>query len=575
MMASFKRWLSAEWRFVLVAVGLLLLAMSLVGRMLMLQVLDITHGVDFLKRQGDSRTVRVEKIPGPRGMLTDRNGVPLAISTPVVDIIADPAHLVFTDDELQQLAFLLEMPAADIQSKLERYQAKRYMLIKREVSPIIADAVAELRIKGISGEEKYRRFYPGGEVTSHLVGYVDRKGRGQEGFENTYNTALQGDDGRRVLLKDLHDRTIKVLRQPKDPEPGDDIALSVDMRLQYLAYRELKTAVAKHRADAGSVVVLDIHTGEVLAMANQPAFNPNDRSRMNIASVRNRAVTDVFEPGSTVKPLAVLAALEAGKFSPDSKIDTNPGYVRVGRKTLLDPVNYGLIDVTKVITKSSQVGMTKIALTLEPEVVPSMLRRLGFAQPIDSGIPGESTGYFPYRERWRKIEQASLSFGHGVSVTAAQLARAYATVAARGEIRPVSFVKLSEPSKGEQVVAPALADQVIGMAKTVVGPTGTARKAASDLYSAAGKTGTTHKVGAKGYEAGKYISIFAGFAPADNPQIAVVVVVDDPKGREYYGGEVAAPVFSAIIEDGLRLLNVAPDMLSPESSESRLVSRGM
>lgn len=565
--------LKQHWRYLLAAAGLGLLLSALVGRMLMLQVFGGGQGVDFLKRQGDSRTVRVETIAGPRGMLTDRNGTPLAVSTPVVNIIADPARLVLDAQQLQALGFLLEVDTATIKKRLAQYEGKRYMMVKRGVSPNVAEAIMRLKIKGLSGQETYRRFYPGGEVTSHLVGYVNHKGKGQEGLESTYQDALAGENGKRILLKDLYNRTIKVLRQPVDPKPGEDIALSIDLRLQYLAYRELKEAVTKHRADAGSVVILDVHTGEVLAMANQPAFNPNDRGKLDFSHVRNRALTDSFEPGSTVKPLAILTALEAGKVTPKTKIETSPGYLRVGGKTLLDPVNYGKIDVTKVITKSSQVGTSKIALGLEPELLPDMLRRMGFAEPVNSGIPGETTGLFPYRERWRPIEQASLAFGHGVSVTAAQLARAYATLAAGGVKRQIDFLKVETVSQGEQVVEKRYAQQVNKMLKTVVGPKGTARKASTEIYSAAGKTGTAHKVGANGYEAGRYYSIFAGFAPADNPRVAIVVVVDDPKGREYYGGEVAAPVFSAIVEDGLRLLNVPPDLLS-ERQHNLLASGG-
>ena len=564
MFASMK----LHWRFWMIAAFLMLLFVVLVIRMMLIQVVDVDGGLTFLQGQGDARTVRMETMPANRGMITDRSGRPLAVSTPVVTIWANPKKMQATPAQLRQLAKLLDLPYQRLYKKLQRYKNKQFVYIQRKISPALAEAVFALKISGIYGREEYKRFYPAGEVTSQLLGFTNVDNQGQEGFELAYDSWLQGSDGSRKVVKDLFQRTIKVLNHVKEAKPGNDLMLSIDLRLQYLAYKELKQAVRHHRAEGGTAVVLDVRTGEVLAMVNQPSFNPNDRSNMKISSVRNRALTDVFEPGSTVKPLAIMAALEAGVVKPHSKIDTRPGYVKVGRKTLLDPVNYGVIDVTKVITKSSQVGMTKIALSLDQDTIPGMYSRLGFGQYLQTGFPGERSGRLPGRTKWRPIEQATLAFGSGVSVTALQLAQAYATMAYQGKRRPVSMLLQDEIPAAEQVVDAQYAQAVVEMLKTVVKPGGTARKARTDAYSVAGKTGTSHKVGRRGYEEGKYLSLFAGMAPADDPRLVAVIVVDDPKGKEYYGGEVAAPVFSKIMSGSLRMLNVAPDKLIAESKNS-------
>lgn len=561
MLASIKN----HWRFVLIAVFLMLLFWVLVVRMMMIQIVDVGGGLTFLQGQGDARIIRSEVIPANRGMITDRNLQPLAVSTPVVSLWANPKKMEASEQQIRQLAELIGQSYSSLTKKLKRYRNKQFMYLQRKVSPSLAEAVFNLKIKGVHGKEEYRRFYPAGEVTSQLLGFTGVDNNGQEGFELGYDDWLQGEDGSRKVVKDLFQRTIKVLDVIDEPKSGGDLALSIDLRLQYLAYKELKAAVKHHRADGGTAVVLDVKTGEVLAIVNQPSFNPNDRSNMEIASVRNRALTDVFEPGSTVKPLAVMAALETGKYSPKTIVDTRPGYVKVGRKTLLDPVNYGVIDVTKVITKSSQVGMTKIALSLNEETIPGMYARLGFGQFLQTGFPGERSGRLPARSQWRPIERATIAFGNGVSVTALQLAQAYATVANHGIKTPISLLRLDKDAAGERVVDGELAQAVVEMLKTVVKPGGTAKKARTEAYSVAGKTGTSHKVGRGGYEDGKYLSIFAGIGPADSPRLVSVVVVDDPKGKEYYGGEVAAPVFSTIMAGSLRMLNVTPDKLIEKS----------
>ena len=564
--------LKKEGRFLLVAFCLLLLLAALVVRMLMLQVFDVYRGVGFLQGQGDARTVREEVIPAHRGMITDRFGQPLAVSTPVVSIWVNPRHLNITEEKLPKLAKAVGSSEFALKEKFSRYKNKQFVYLKRHMSPMQAEEILSLQIKGVYGQQEYRRFYPAGEVAAHLVGYTSIDDEGQEGFEFTYNEWLQGHAGSKQVVQDLFRRTIKNLKQIKEPKPGKNIALSIDLRLQYLAYRSLKSAVKRHRADAGSAVVLDVETGEVLAMVNQPAFNPNNRSAMKIESVRNRALSDMFEPGSTVKPLTVVAALESGKYTPHTKIDTRPGYIKVGKKTLLDPVNYGVIDVTKVITKSSQVGITKIALSLEQEKLHEVFYRVGLGQYVGTGFPGESTGHLPNRSNWKPIERATFAFGHGVSVTALQLAQAYGVLASGGIKKPVSLIRLDEVVDGEQVVSKKIANDVVDMLETVVGPKGTAKKAVTDAYSVAGKTGTSHKVGKGGYESSKYMSIFAGLAPVGSPRLVAVIVIDDPKGKEYYGGEVAAPVFSEIMSDSLRVLNVAPDKLNHNSDNTLLVA---
>jgi cell division protein FtsI (penicillin-binding protein 3) len=525
----------------------------------MLQVIDVNGGLSFLQNQGDARTVRTEIIPAHRGMIRDRNGQPLAVSTPVVSIWINPKQLTIDEEQTIKLSKYLGMSLYDLKDKFARHKEKQFIYLKRHISPMLAEEVLSLRIKGVYGQEEYQRYYPAGEVVAHVVGYNNVEGVGQEGIEKAYNNVLQGQNGKKQVVKDLFQRTIKNIKQIKDPVSGQEIVLSIDMRLQYLAYKALKSAVRAQNADAGTVVVLDVKTGEVLAMVNQPAYNPNDRSDMEFASIRNRAVTDMFEPGSTMKPIAMIAALESGRYQPHTKIDTNPGYITIGRKKLYDHSNYGVIDVTTVITKSSQVGITKITLDLEQDKVRNAYERLGIGEDLNTGFPGESSGYLPKRKRWSDLDRATFSFGHGVSTTALQLARAYSVFANDGKKLPVSLLKLDAKPESERVISEDVAQKMLAMLDTVAGPEGTARRAQTDAYNVAGKTGTTHKLGPNGYEANKYVSIFAGFAPVHEPRLVAVVMVDNPKGKEYYGGAIAGPIFSEVISGGLRILNVAPD----------------
>jgi cell division protein FtsI (penicillin-binding protein 3) len=563
-----------NWRFYLVLAGLGVLLLLLVYRLLALQVLPgVDRGYEFLQRQGDVRTIRREKIPAHRGMITDRNGEPLAVSSPVVSIWANPKRIDAAATNWEALAHKLGVQVSELKQRMALYANKDFVYLKRQLSPEEAKEVLDLGIKGVGGEREYRRFYPVGEVAAHLIGFTNIDDKGQEGMELAYDQWLSGSSGEKKVIKDLYGRTIRDIEEISEAQPGKDMALSIDLRLQFLAYRELKKAVKKHNAKAASIVVLDAKTGEVLAMANQPSYNPNNRATLDVAALRNRALTDVFEPGSTVKPITITAALESGKFSPKSAIDTNPGYVKVGRKTLLDPVNYGVIDVTKVITKSSQVGTSKIALALDEHDVRDVFFKMGLGQSTATGFPGEVMGSLPARAKWKPIERATFAFGHGLSVTTAQLAQVYSVFASRGIKKPLSLLMLKEPVDGEQILESGLAGSVVGMLETVTQKGGTATKARIPAYSVAGKTGTTHKVGRSGYDASRYTSIFAGFAPASDPRLVAVVVIDEPSsGDLYYGGEVAAPVFSAVVGGGLRLLNATPDNWEDFNTEAQVSS---
>ena len=565
-----------QWRLMVVATFLLVLCSVLVLRMLKIQVLDVEGGSEFLQYQGDVRTIRNVTIPAHRGMITDRNGQPLAVSTPVVSVWLNPRHFEGTANDVLILSKTLGVSHQKLKNKLVRYKNKQFVYLKRHMSPEKAEKVFALGLRGVYSKKEYQRFYPAGEVAAHLVGYVNIDSFGQEGFEYSYDNWLQGESGSKQVVKDLYQRTIKNLKQIKEPKMGKDLALSIDLRLQFIAYKALKEAVSYHRADAGSVVVLDVGTGEVLAMANQPAFNPNDRSKIDINAVRNRAVTDVFEPGSTMKPITMMAALESGKYTIDSKINTNPGYVKIGRKTFLDPVNYGKIDLKKVLAKSSQVGTVKIATSLRQDELYGAFYRLGIGQYLGTGFPGESTGYLPNKANWKPVEQAAMGFGAGVSVTALQLAHSYSIFANKGVKKPVSLMRVNKDDVlSELVVEQSIAEDVSEMLAAVTSKIGTAKKANTQYYHVAGKTGTSHKVGKGGYQSGSYMSFFAGYAPQENPKIVTVVVIDDPKGREYYGGEVAAPIFSQVVADSLRVLGVTPDKLLPLALNHATEQEGM
>ncbi|GAB5453323.1 MAG: peptidoglycan D,D-transpeptidase FtsI [Halioglobus sp.] len=555
----------SRWRYATVLVALSAMALLLVGRVLSLQILDIEHGRSFLQDQGDLRAVRSAEIPAYRGVITDRRGEPLAVSTPVVSLWADPRTLA-ASERLGELAAALGQRQEALVDKLQRFADKRFMYLKRHEVPARAREVLELGIPGVFGEREYRRFYPAGEVAAQLVGITNVDGKGLTGLELAYNNWLQGTPGLKKYIKDLHGEVARDIGVLQPAQPGKDLRLSIDLRLQYLQHRELQRAVTLLGAASGSVVTLDARTGEVLAMVNHPVYNPNKRRGNGAAAMRNRALTDVYEPGSTMKVLTLVAALESGRFTPETMIDTSPGRIRVGRKVYPDPKDYGEISVSRIIEKSSQVGVTKMALELGHEPIWDVFNRFGIGQPLGTGFPGESTGQLPNRPRWHVTEKVALAFGYGITATPLQLASAYSVFANGGVQMPVSLLAVQdEMPEGAPVVTGAIAAQVLEVLQAVT-EHGTAGRAMVAGHRVGGKTGTVHKVGPGGYQDDKYIALFAGVAPVDDPRLVTVVVIDEPQGDDYGGGSAAAPVYSAVTEGALRLLNIPPSIISSDES---------
>ena len=534
-----------------VAVGLL------VWRAVDLQVL---HN-DFLLEQGDARSLRVVSIPAHRGMITDRNNEPLAISTPVDSIWADPQAVLEAPQQLPRLAKLLDLDVRGIKDKLRKNADREFVYLKRAVPPALADEVMALDISGVAKQREYRRYYPAGEVAGHVLGFTNVDDVGQEGAELTFEQLLRGTPGSMRVIKDRLGRIVETVERISEPLPGHDLKLSIDRRIQYLAYRELKAAVQENHAASGSAVILDVKTGEVLAMVNQPTYNPNNRDSLRSSHYRNRAVTDVFEPGSTVKPFTVAMALESGQYRPDSMINTAPGTLRVGPNTIHDTHDYGLINVSTVIAKSSNVGASKIALSLPADRLWNMFHKVGFGSLSGADFPGETSGTLPDYHRWYPIDHATFSFGYGLSVSTLQLARAYAALADGGVLKPVSFVPLDHSPDGVRVMSTKTARQVIAMLDGVVSDEGTGELARVAGYHVAGKTGTVRKSIPGGYAEDKYVALFAGMIPATRPRLVMVVVINDPRSDKYYGGSVAAPVFSRVMSEAMRLLDIAPDDL--------------
>ncbi len=516
---------------------------------------------EFLQHQGDARYLRDITIPADRGVITDRHGEPLAISTPVASVWANPSDLATARDRWSELSTLLGMSAGQLERKLGARMEKEFVYLKRHITPELGEQVMALAIPGVSLQREYRRYYPLGEVTSHVVGFTNIDDVGQEGAELMMESQLRGTPGSKRVIKDRLGRIVENVESIHEPRPGKELALSLDRRIQYLAYRELLGAVQRHKARAGSAVVLDVHTGEVLAMVNQPAYNPNNRKALSAERLRNRAVTDVFEPGSTVKPFTVAAALESGKFTPGSVIDTNPGSLKVASFTIRDHRNYGKIDLPTVIQKSSNVGASHMALTMEPKQLWNQFVSVGFGYDTGSGFPGEAAGLMNAYQDWGTAERATVSYGYGLSVTALQLTRAYAALAADGVLYPTNFVKLAEDGlpEGNRVMSARVAGQVKAMLERVVQKGGTGTRAAISGYRVAGKTGTSRRAARGGYNEDNYLAVFAGFAPASRPRLAMVVMVDSPDSGDYYGGVVAAPVFSRVMEGALRMMDIAPD----------------
>ncbi|MBY6034135.1 peptidoglycan D,D-transpeptidase FtsI family protein [Marinobacter daepoensis] len=543
------------WRFGSVLGVFLLVMLGIAWRLVDLHVVDN----DFLRKQGDVRTIRVESIDAHRGVVTDRHGEPLAVSTPVQTVWANPSETDPEDPQLASLARILGLSEGKLRERLRQYSGREFIYLRRKIQPSMAREALALGIGGIYARQEYRRYYPAGEVTAHVVGFTDIDEQGQEGIELAYNKWLTGEPGQKRVLKDNRGRIIKDLMLIRDARPGKDLELSIDLRLQYLAYRELKAVVSAHKARGGTLVMLDVDSGEVLAMVNQGSYNPNDRSQLAAENLRNKAITDLFEPGSTIKPLTIAAALESGEYQVTSTVDTSPGYRRFGRFTIRDYRNYGVLDLKQIIVKSSNVGVSKIATDLGGDKLRSLFARLGLGQATGIGFPGEAVGVLPAPPKWRPVEESTLSYGYGLSVNALQLAQAYMVVANGGVRYPLSLMKQEQKPQGQRVLSEQITQSVREMLKQAVAR-GTGKRAQPGLYAAGGKTGTVHLVGARGYEDSQYKAIFAGMAPIDDPRIVTVVAVDAPQAGEYYGGEVAAPVFARVMGDALRLLNVKPEL---------------
>jgi cell division protein FtsI (penicillin-binding protein 3) len=492
-------------------------------------------------------------------MIVDRNGEPLAISTPVQSVWVNPKELVASPTDRSRMARLLGLGADKLQRLLGQRQDREFVYLRRHIAPDRAQQVMSLDVPGVYLQQEYRRYYPAGEVAGHLLGFTNVDDAGQEGLELAYDDWLSGEPGAKRVVKDGRRHTIANIENIRSAHPGKTLRLSIDRRIQYLAYRELKAAVSKHRARSGSVVVLDNISGEVLALVNQPSFNPNNRNRLKADKLRNRAVTDVFEPGSTMKPFVIASALESGRYQVSTKIKTSPGLFQVGVNTIRDMHDYGTLDLTGVIRKSSNVAASKIALALDPELIWEGLSKAGLGMATASSFPGEADGYLSDFHRWRDIERATLAYGYGLSVTAIQLAQAYSVFANDGYRVPVTLLQREDPVQPQKVYSPKVARAVRRMMEEVVKKDGTAPLAAVQGYRVAGKTGTAHKSVAGGYADDRYLSVFAGMAPASAPRLVAVVVINEPSNGEHFGGVVAGPVFSSVMAGALRLLNVTPD----------------
>ncbi len=560
---------SFTWRLRWATVVLLGLVAVLVVRAAWLQTFDD----EFLTRQADVRHLRVAKIPAHRGIITDRNGEPLAVSTPVDSIWVNPREIVQAPNRIPQLAAVLGDDPDELARRLTRNINREFLYLKRHMRPSDAAAIVALKIPGIDVEREYQRYYPAGEVVGHVIGFTNIDDVGQEGLELSFDHWLAGQPGKRRVLKDRLGRIVEDVERIQSPNPGRELAASIDLRIQYLAYRELKVAIKRSGSASGSIVVLDVDTGEVLAMVNQPTYNPNNRSQFSPAKYRNRAITDIFEPGSTLKTLVVAAALESGQYNAASRIDTSPGFVKVGSKVIEDTRSLGTIDLTTLLVRSSNVGAIKVAMSLPSETLYDVLSGFGLGRLSGSGFPGESAGLLSHFSNWRPVSQATLAYGYGLSVTPLQLAQAYAVIGAGGLQHSISLLRLDQTPIARRIIKPKTAAAVLSMLEAVVGTEGTGRRAAVAGYRIAGKTGTAWKYTPGGYAEDRYIASFSGIAPATRPRLAVVVVIDDPSNGDYYGGELAAPVFSRVVEGALRILAIPPDNFVRPSGTTKFAVR--
>jgi len=553
------------WRFYLILSILLIVVAGLVIRLFDLTILK--RG--FLQHQGDVRVLRLVNMPAFRGMITDRNGYPLAVSTTVYSAWINPQGFQPTADHLKDLAALLDMKpqALEAQIQHEKLKHREFTYIKRGLPPEYKDKIKKLAIPGLFVQEDYKRYYPEAEVAAHVIGFTNIDDKGQEGLELIYNDWLTGTEGKKWAIKDRLGRVVTDIQTVQEQKPGNDLTLSIDRRIQYLAYRELLEGVEKNIAASGSVVVLDVKTGEILAMVNQPSFNPNNRQPHQSDSFRNRAVTDIFEPGSTMKAFSIASALDSGKFTPDTIIDTTPGWLRVGHNLVRDEHMKGQITISQVLQYSSNVGVTKMILSLDPKQLWTVLHKVGFGEQTGIGFPGEQSGVLINRPIWKPFALATLAFGYGISVTPLQLAQAYSVFANKGVKLPVSLLKLDKSPQGQQVMDPKVAEEMLAVLESVTtakGATGTQARVPG--YRVAGKTGTATILGAHGYEKHRFSASFIGIAPVSNPRLVVAVIIHDPKGKEHQGGFVSAPIFEKIMEGALRILNVPPDNIDPQTT---------
>lgn len=560
-------------RLALIVGALGLCSFSLVGRAAYVQLINN----DFYQRQGDARFLREIPIPTSRGMITDRNGEPVAVSSPVESVWGNPQELLKFPERLPELAKALGVPADHLTNRLSQRADKEFIYLKRRINPDEARRILDHRIPGVFSQREFRRFYPQGEAMAHVLGFTNIDDQGQEGLELAFDEWLRGTPGAKKVIRDNRGRIVENVDLIRAAQPGKDLTLSIDRRIQYLAYRELKHQLLETGASSGSAVVLDVATGEVLAMVNLPTYNPNAVNAGKPDSRRNRAVTDVVEPGSTMKPITVAAALRAGLVTPDTRVDVSPGYMALGRYTIRDFRNYGVQNVTGLITKSSNIGAVKLASRLPNDEFYEVLRSFGYGQKPGSGFPGESAGVLMPPARWSGTSKATMSYGYGLSATPLQIAQAYAALANGGKLIAPTFVK-GQRNEGRQVVEPVIAQQVMKMMQTVTEPGGTATQAAILGYHVAGKSGTARKASGGGYSR-RYVSFFAGVVPVENPRFSMVVVVNDPEPeRGYYGGAVSAPVFHHVMEGALRLMDVPPDdietwLAAQAAGEAKLAAR--
>jgi cell division protein FtsI (penicillin-binding protein 3) len=532
-------------------------ALGLVWRAVELQLKD--H--KFLAGQGDARFSRVAEITATRGTITDRYGEPLAVSTPVDSVWVNPKELALASDQLPLLAKALKRDKNELARRLTSNLDREFLYVARHMQPSEAQKIKALGIPGVYLTREYRRYYPAGEVAGHVLGFTSVDDEGQEGLELAFDHWLAGENGAKRVIQDRYGNIVQDVEEIRAMRPGRNLVLSIDLRIQYLAYRELKAAIRDQRAKSGSVIVLDIATGEVLAMVNQPAYNPNDRDQMLVKAYRNRAVTDILEPGSAIKPFFVAAALASGKYRENSVIDTSPGYIKVGTRIFEDEHgSLGRVDLATILAKSSNVGMGLLALSLEPEQMWQTLSTLGFGQVTTSGYPGESAGLLSNYSHWRPVGIVTMSHGYGLSVTPLQLTHAYATLGGYGVNRPVSFLRVDSPPPATQILDAGVSRAVVNLLESVVVAEGaTGHRAAIPGYRVSGKTGTAWKATAGGYSTDRYMAVFGGIAPTSNPRLAAVVIIDEPGAGKYLGGDVAAPVFSGVVGGALRLLAVPPD----------------